>query len=187
MVAVNASIPLPSDPLVALWQQLTVLREWRDDAHFTVLAANDIGPCECTVLQSATGHFPEAIARATRLWNDEEAAAATTRLVARGWLNSDGTATDAGWGRRLRVCTPSPSWCGHEGGYRADGHRLRPERPPRRCPHHPPPAQATDCLARLPVEALHGIEPRRANTLHDYGMHTVGLLAAGQGGAAARP
>ena len=51
-----------------------MLREWRGDAHFIVLAANDLGPCDCTVLQTATGHFPEAIARTTRLWDDEEVA-----------------------------------------------------------------------------------------------------------------
>ncbi|WP_447035560.1 SCO6745 family protein [Streptomyces sp. DSM 118878] len=111
MAAANASIPLPSDPLVALWQQLTVVREWRGDAHFTVLAANGIGPCDCNVLQSATGHFPEAIARATRLWNDEEVAASVTRLAERGWLNSDGTATDAGIAAREQMETETDEHC----------------------------------------------------------------------------
>ncbi|MFD8522239.1 hypothetical protein ACFV2D_19800 [Streptomyces capillispiralis] len=40
------------------------------------------------------------------------------------------------------------------------------------------PAQAADWLAALPVQALHGIGPRQAEALHDYGIHTVGLLAA---------
>lgn len=103
MAAANAAVPLPSDPLVALWQQLTVLREWRGDAHFTVLAAHDVGPCDCNVLQTATAHFPEAIARSTRQWSDEEMAAAATRLAARGWLNADGTATDAGIAAREQI------------------------------------------------------------------------------------
>lgn len=111
MAAANASIPLPADPLVALWQQITVLREWRGDAHFTVLAAHDIGPCDCNVLQTATGHFPEAIARATRLWSDEEVAAATARLAARGWLNTDGTATDAGIAAREQIETETDEHC----------------------------------------------------------------------------
>ncbi len=29
LAAANAAVPLPSDPLVALWQQITVAREWR--------------------------------------------------------------------------------------------------------------------------------------------------------------
>jgi hypothetical protein len=111
MAAANVSVALPSDPLVALWQQITVLREWRGDAHVIVLAANDLGPCDCNVLQTATGHFPEAIARATRLWNDEEVAAATTRLVARGWLNADGTATDAGIAAREQIEVETDEHC----------------------------------------------------------------------------
>ena len=33
--------PLPDDPLVALWQQLTVVREWRGDVHIAVLVTNE--------------------------------------------------------------------------------------------------------------------------------------------------
>ncbi|GAA5021617.1 DNA polymerase Y family protein [Streptomyces siamensis] len=38
--------------------------------------------------------------------------------------------------------------------------------------------QAIGWLTRLPVEALHGIGPRQAAVLIDYGIHSVGLLAA---------
>ncbi|MFJ9862369.1 hypothetical protein ACIRVN_33455 [Streptomyces albogriseolus] len=41
-----------------------------------------------------------------------------------------------------------------------------------------PPGQTVDWLAPLPVEALHGIGPRQAAALHEYGIHTVGRLAA---------
>ncbi|MDX3763474.1 hypothetical protein [Streptomyces sp. AK02-04a] len=40
------------------------------------------------------------------------------------------------------------------------------------------PGQVADWLGPLPVEALHGIGPRQAQTLRDYGVHCVGLLAA---------
>lgn len=40
------------------------------------------------------------------------------------------------------------------------------------------PGQATAWLATLPVEALHGIGPRQAQVLRDYGVHSIGLLAA---------
>jgi DNA polymerase-4 len=40
------------------------------------------------------------------------------------------------------------------------------------------PNRATAWLATLPVEALHGIGPRQAAVLCDYGVHSVGLLAA---------
>ncbi|MFC9646715.1 hypothetical protein ACFTZF_51310 [Streptomyces mirabilis] len=40
------------------------------------------------------------------------------------------------------------------------------------------PGQVADWLGPLPVEALHGIGPRQAQLLRDYGVHCVGLLAA---------
>ncbi|MEV7083345.1 hypothetical protein AB0N88_33160 [Streptomyces sp. NPDC093516] len=40
------------------------------------------------------------------------------------------------------------------------------------------PDQATAWLAGLPADALHGIGPRQAQVLREYGVHSVGLLAA---------
>ncbi|MFI9155549.1 hypothetical protein [Streptomyces sp. NPDC053367] len=40
------------------------------------------------------------------------------------------------------------------------------------------PDQVTDWLGPLPVQALHGVGSRQADILHDYGIHTVALLAA---------
>ncbi|WP_050997399.1 MULTISPECIES: SCO6745 family protein [Frankia] len=111
LAAANASVALPSDPLVALWQQITVLREWRGDAHLVVLAANRLGPCDCNVIQTATGRFPTVLARATRRWNDEEWAAATARLVARGWFDADGTVTDAGTEAREQIEIETDEHC----------------------------------------------------------------------------
>lgn len=111
LAAANASVPLPSDPLGALWQQLTVAREWRGDAHVVVLAANDLGPCDCNVLHTATGRLPEAVVRATRGWDDEEWTAATARLVARGWLDADGTASEAGIAARDRIEVETDRLC----------------------------------------------------------------------------
>jgi len=111
LAAGNASVALPADPLTALWQQVTVVREWRGDAHLVVLAANHLGPCDCNVIQSATGRVPTALARATRQWNDEEWAAATARLVARGWLNADGTVTDAGTAAREQIEVETDEHC----------------------------------------------------------------------------
>lgn len=112
LAAANASVVLPADPLVALWQQITVLREWRGDAHALVLAAHDLGPCECTVIQTATGRFPLALARATRLWSDEEWTTATSRLAARGWLDVDGIPTTLGTQAREQVEIETDVQCG---------------------------------------------------------------------------
>ncbi|MFE9685100.1 hypothetical protein [Streptomyces sp. NPDC006285] len=40
------------------------------------------------------------------------------------------------------------------------------------------PDRVGDWLGPLPVEALHGIGPKQAAALRDYGVHSVGLLAA---------
>ncbi|MFJ1973898.1 hypothetical protein ACIO93_35210 [Streptomyces sp. NPDC087903] len=40
------------------------------------------------------------------------------------------------------------------------------------------PGQVADFLGPLPVEALHGIGPRQARALHDYGVHCIGVLAS---------
>lgn len=111
LAAANSAVPLPPDPLAALWQQITVLREWRGDAHLVVLADNRLGPCDCNVIHTATGRLPTAIVRVTRQWNDEEWAAATQRLVTRGWLNADGTATDAGATAREQIELETDKHC----------------------------------------------------------------------------
>ncbi|WP_385638293.1 SCO6745 family protein [Streptomyces sp. SudanB5_2050] len=103
LAAANASVVLPPDPLVALWQQITVAREWRGDAHLVVLADNGLGPCDCLLLHTATGSLPTPLVRATRRWDDEEWSAATARLIARGWLDSHGVVTDAGRAARERI------------------------------------------------------------------------------------
>jgi hypothetical protein len=96
LAAGNAAVALPDDPLVALWQQLTVVREWRGDVHIALLITNELGPCECLVLQVGTGRFPLRIAQATRRWNETEWEAAVESLRNRGWMTADGTMTAEG-------------------------------------------------------------------------------------------
>ncbi|MFJ4439790.1 hypothetical protein [Streptomyces sp. NPDC088923] len=111
LAAANASVPLPADPLVALWQQITVVREWRGDAHLVVLADNGLGPCDCLVLHTASGGLPTALARATRQWDDEEWRAATARLAARGWLDAHGAITELGGAARERMEVETDAHC----------------------------------------------------------------------------
>ncbi|MDH4074632.1 MAG: hypothetical protein OEY41_03270 [Acidimicrobiia bacterium] len=125
LAAANAALALPADALTALWQQVTVLREWRGDAHIAVLTANGLGPCACNVMQTATGRFPVSLARATRMWNDAEWADASARLAGRGWLAPDGTVTDAGTAAREQIeletddlCAPLWAAVGADGAQR---------------------------------------------------------------------
>jgi hypothetical protein len=111
LAAANASVPLPAHPLVALWQQLTVIREWRGDVHIALLVTNEIGPCECLVLQVGTGRFPLRIARATRRWDETQWAAAVGGLVQRGWATDDGSITPEGVQERDRIEAETDRLC----------------------------------------------------------------------------
>ncbi|MGZ4701758.1 MAG: SCO6745 family protein [Ilumatobacteraceae bacterium] len=103
LAAANSSVALPEDPMVALWQQLAVVREWRGDVHVALLVVNEIGPCECLVLSTGTGRFPLRIAQVTRRWDQAQWAAAVARLAERGWVTDDGTVTPAGVAERNRI------------------------------------------------------------------------------------
>ena len=111
LAAGNAAIALPDDPMVALWQQVTVLREWRGDVHIAVLVTNEVGPCECLVLQVGTGRFPIRLAQATRRWDEAEWAAAIGRLGERGWVAADGTVTPQGVEARERLEADTDRLC----------------------------------------------------------------------------
>ena len=103
LAAANASVALPDDPMIALWQQLTVVREWRGDVHIALLVTNEIDPCECLVMSTGTGRFPLKLAQVTRRWDETEWAAAVERLAGRGWVADDGTVTPAGVEARDRI------------------------------------------------------------------------------------
>ena len=111
LAAANTAVELPDDPLVALWQQITVLREWRGDAHIAVLVANGIGPCECMVLQVGTGRFPLGVTQATRQWNEQEWAHAIVGLGERGWVDDTGAMTAVGTAERERIETDTDRLC----------------------------------------------------------------------------
>jgi hypothetical protein len=111
LAAGNSAVALPSDPLTALWQQVAVLREWRGDAHVALLAANQLAPCECLVLQVGSGRFPLALAQRTRRWSEAEWQAATARLAEQGWMDADGTMTPAGIEERERIESETDRLC----------------------------------------------------------------------------
>jgi hypothetical protein len=90
------SVPWPSEPLPALWHATTLLREHRGDGHVAALTAAGLDGCEAHVSLAALGAVPREVLQQNRKWSDEEWEAAATRLQERGWLNPDGTATEAG-------------------------------------------------------------------------------------------
>ncbi|MFF5453176.1 hypothetical protein ACFY40_18295 [Streptomyces sp. NPDC012950] len=100
LAAANAELPWPDAPHLVLWQAATVLREHRGDGHLAALLAAGLDPVEALVSFAAAGAAPEPVF-ASRGWSAAEWSAARDRLVARGLVGADGTATGAG--RDLRA------------------------------------------------------------------------------------
>ncbi|GAB1508259.1 SCO6745 family protein [Actinophytocola sp. KF-1] len=100
--AANAGLPWPDEPHLALWHAATVLREVRGDGHVAALLTAGLDPVESLVSFAGVGAAPRAVF-ASRGWSDDEWDAAAGRLVERGWLNEDGTATEAGHAGRDEV------------------------------------------------------------------------------------
>jgi hypothetical protein len=100
--AANADLPWPAEPHLVLWHAVTVLRETRGDGHVAALLTAGLDPTEALVSFAGVGAAPKEVF-ASRGWSDEQWADAQRRLVERGWLNGDGTATDAGHAGRAEV------------------------------------------------------------------------------------
>ncbi len=80
-----ASLPWPSDPLMALWQAAGLIREHRGDGHVAALVHAPLDPVEA-LLTSGLDTDTLPFLRATRGWDDEAWAAAGRRLRDRGLL-----------------------------------------------------------------------------------------------------
>jgi len=100
--AANADLPWPTEPHLELWHAATILREVRGDGHVAALLTAGLGPTEALVSFAAVGAAPTEVF-ASRGWSEEEWGDAQARLVERGWLNADGTATADGEAGRQEV------------------------------------------------------------------------------------
>ncbi len=90
----------PGDHLLVLWQLVTIIREWRGDAHIGVLIAEPLTGTECTVVTHAMhGGFTKA----SRAWPEDEWNFAVANLANRGWLTDEDTLTEYGKSERQRV------------------------------------------------------------------------------------
>ena len=93
----------PTEPHLALWFAITLLREFRGDGHIAALTVEGVSGIEALVIHGATGTVPPAVLQGTRGWSDVAWAAAVERLQQRGWIDEDGTLTTAGQQHRDRV------------------------------------------------------------------------------------
>lgn len=102
LAAANAALSWPEEPHLVLWQAATVLREHRGDGHLVALLAAGLDPVEALVSFAAIGAAPVETFQ-SRGWSAEQWDAARERLVARGLVTADGTATEAGRALRTEV------------------------------------------------------------------------------------
>ncbi len=92
----------PTEPHLALWFAITLLREFRGDGHIAALTVEGVSGIEALVIHGATGSVPAAVLQATRGWSNEAWAAAMERLQQRGWVDAN-TLTTIGQTHRNRV------------------------------------------------------------------------------------
>lgn len=92
----NQALPRSPEPVRALWQAATTLREHRGDGHVAVLVARGLGPVAAHRLKEAAGELNGSTTRQARRFDEDTWAAGATELRERGWLDEHGRLTDAG-------------------------------------------------------------------------------------------
>ncbi|WP_369149352.1 hypothetical protein [Streptomyces sp. R44] len=102
LAAAHAELPWPEAPHLVLWQAATILREHRGDGHIAALVTAGLDPAESLVSFAAVGAAAEPVFE-SRGWSEDAWAAARERLIARGLLDPDGSATEAGRALREEV------------------------------------------------------------------------------------
>lgn len=102
LFAANRDLPVPDDPVEALWQAATALREHRGDGHVAVLTAEGLDGVEANVLAAAVGSGTAQWLRESRGWSQEEWDAAVAALTERGLL-ANGDPTEEGRALKARI------------------------------------------------------------------------------------
>jgi hypothetical protein len=96
LFAGHAGLDWPDEPHLVLWHAQTLLREFRGDGHLAALTARGLNGCEALVSHAASGDIPGDVLQSSRRRTDDDWAAAHDSLRSRGWLDADGSFTEAG-------------------------------------------------------------------------------------------
>src|SRR5579884_66768 len=105
LFAAHAGLGWPDQPHLVLWHAQTLLREYRGDAHVSLLLGAGLSGVEALVVHAATGEVPAAVLRSTRGWDDDNWDAGVESVRARGWIEpgSELRLTAAGRAHRQQV------------------------------------------------------------------------------------
>jgi hypothetical protein len=86
-----------------LWHAITLIREWRGDAHIALLVAAGFDAVEALVTHAASGAVPRIALQLSRAWTDEEWSAGVARLEELGIVDGTGAFTPAGAAVREQI------------------------------------------------------------------------------------
>jgi hypothetical protein len=100
LFAANREASRSDDPVAALWQAATTLREHRGDGHVALLTAEGLDGCGAHVLFAACEGVAPELFLDSRGWSSDDWNAAADRLRRRGLIAGDGGNTSSG--RALR-------------------------------------------------------------------------------------
>lgn len=103
LFAADREVDVPDDPVAAMWQHATTLREHRGDAHVALLTGAGLDGCESHVLFVACEGAPAELYQQSRGWSGDDWQGATERLAARGLLTDSGQATPLGRAMRAGI------------------------------------------------------------------------------------
>ncbi|MBB4910708.1 SCO6745 family protein [Actinophytocola algeriensis] len=109
--AANAAVPLSDDPVAAVWQLATTLRELRGDGHVAALVTAGLSGLDALHLQTVAKRLDPDTMRQARGWSVEQWAAGRESLVARELLDEDGlTVTGADVLESVEELTDAAAW-----------------------------------------------------------------------------
>lgn len=97
LFAGHADLPWPREPHLKLWHAMTLLREFRGDAHIAALQVAELSGLQALVLHSASGQgFKPSAARSLREWSQQQWTTAEDQLRERGLVDAGGEITGSG-------------------------------------------------------------------------------------------
>lgn len=93
----HADLEWPEQPHLELWHGVSLLREFRGDAHIAVLQTAGLNGLQALVLHAATGKgFNADAAKKLRGWSDQDWSTAQNQLRAQELLDDNGELTEEG-------------------------------------------------------------------------------------------
>lgn len=100
LYAAHADLEWPEGAHVQLWHAVSLLREFRGDAHIAALQDAGLSGVDALVLQVTSGEgLNEQFSRASRGWSEQQWSHTRQRLADRGLVDADGITEQ---GRALR-------------------------------------------------------------------------------------